>query len=179
MIPPPCAPPAASSCRVWVPFATRPRACARPGWATRSSNVSAPASPSWVSVSGCSCCSTSSGEGGRWPGLSVFAGSVERLETPLKVPHIGWNELQWRAPGAAMGDGLGDGTAVYFVHSYAARPADDSVIAAVTDYGGDHVAAVAQDNVWAVQFHPEKSSAAGLRLLANFTAFACEGRTPL
>jgi glutamine amidotransferase len=121
----------------------------------------------------------SSGEGGRWPGLGVLTGSVERLETSLKVPHIGWNELQWRAPGATMADGLGEGTAVYFVHSYAARPADDSVIAAVTDYGGDHVAAVAHDNVWAVQFHPEKSSAAGLHLLANFTAFACEGRTPL
>lgn len=119
----------------------------------------------------------SSGEGGRWPGLGVFAGSVERLDTPLKVPHIGWNELQWRPAGASMGAGLGESTAAYFVHSFAARPSDTAIVAAVTQYGGEHVAAVARDNVWAVQFHPEKSSAAGLRLLANFTTFACEGRT--
>jgi glutamine amidotransferase len=112
----------------------------------------------------------SSGEGGRWQGLGVFAGTVERLETDLKVPHIGWNELEWQAAGAGMARGLPAPAAVYFVHSYAARPADPGCVAAVTDYGGPVVAAVARDNVWAVQFHPEKSSAAGLTLLANFVA---------
>ena len=78
----------------------------------------------------------SSGEGGRWPGLGVFAGTVERLETGLKVPHIGWNELEWRPPAAGMARGLPAPAAVYFVHSYAARPADPAVVAATTDYGG-------------------------------------------
>lgn len=110
----------------------------------------------------------SSEEGGRWSGLGVFGGVVERLETALKVPHIGWNELEWTAAGREMADGLPGGVAVYFVHSYAASPADPSIVAATTDYGGPVVAAVARDNVWAVQFHPEKSSRAGLRLLAGF-----------
>ena len=109
----------------------------------------------------------SSGEGGRWPGLGVFEGTVERLETGLKVPHIGWNELEWTDAGSEMADGL-PSAAVYFVHSYAARPADPGVVAATTDYGGPVVAAVARANVWAVQFHPEKSSRTGLRLLAGF-----------
>ena len=110
----------------------------------------------------------SSAEGGRWPGLGVFAGTVERLQTGLKVPHIGWNELEWTAAGAGMARGLPAAAAVYFVHSYAALPADPSIIAAGTDYGGTVVAAVARDSVWAMQFHPEKSSVVGLRLLANF-----------
>jgi len=110
----------------------------------------------------------SSGEGGRWPGLGVFAGTVERLQTGLKVPHIGWNELAWTAAGAGMAHGLPAAAAVYFVHSYAALPADSTIVAATTDYGGKVVAAVARDSVWAMQFHPEKSSVVGLTLLAHF-----------
>jgi len=114
----------------------------------------------------------SSGEGGRWPGLGVLGGTVEHLQTGLKVPQIGWNELSWRPAGAAMADGLPSPAYVYFVHSYAARPTDPAVVAAVTDYGEEVVAAVAHENIWAVQFHPEKSSAVGLRLLAGFVASA-------
>jgi glutamine amidotransferase len=136
----------------------------------------------------------SSGEGGRWQGLGVLGGTVERLQTHLKVPHIGWNALQWRAAGLRSGKETGaiggSGTAggpatpgsmaaglpapayVYFVHSYAAVPSDPSVVAAVTEYGGEVVAAVAQNNIWAVQFHPEKSSHVGLRLLASWMAGA-------
>ena len=110
----------------------------------------------------------SSGEGGRWPGLGVFAGTVERLQTGLKVPHVGWNELAWTAAGAGMAHGLPAAAAVYFVHSYAALPADPTIVAATTDYGGKVVAAVARDSVWAMQFHPEKSSVVGLTLLAHF-----------
>ena len=117
----------------------------------------------------------SSAEGGRLPGLGVLKGTVERLETTLKVPHIGWNTLEWRPAGAAMAAGLPRPAAVYFVHSYAAVPGERGVVAAVTDYGGPHVAAVARDNVWAVQFHPEKSSAVGLRLLRNFVSAAAQG----
>jgi glutamine amidotransferase len=142
----------------------------------------------------------SSGEGGRWQGLGVLGGTVERLQTQLKVPHIGWNALQWRpaawpaagappagtapAPAAAedvpagqrapvaMAAGLPEPAYVYFVHSYCAVPTDASVVAAVAEYGGEIVAAVAQNNIWAVQFHPEKSSHAGLRLLANWVRAA-------
>jgi len=110
----------------------------------------------------------SSSEGGRRPGLGVFAGTVERLQTEFKVPHIGWNELEWAPAGVGMARGLPAAAAVYFVHSYAAVPADPCIVAASTDYGGKVVAAVARDNVWAMQFHPEKSSIVGLSLLANF-----------
>jgi glutamine amidotransferase len=113
-----------------------------------------------------------SAEGGDWQGLGVFAGRVERLRTRLKVPHIGWNELSWRAAGAGMAAGLPAPAHVYFVHSYAVRPADDSIIAATADYGGELVAAVAHEAVWAMQFHPEKSSSVGLRILANWMAMA-------
>jgi glutamine amidotransferase len=116
----------------------------------------------------------SSAEGGRWPGLGVFGGTVERLQTGLKVPHIGWNELEWAPAGAGMARGLPALPAVYFVHSYAALPADPAIVAASTDYGGQVVAAVARDNVWAMQFHPEKSSLVGLSLLANFVERAKE-----
>lgn len=112
----------------------------------------------------------SSGEGGRWPGLGVLGGTVERLDTTLKVPHIGWNDLEWGPAGAGMARGLPAPPVVYFVHSYAAIPADPSVVAATTEYGGRIVAAVARDNVWAVQFHPEKSSRVGLALLSTFVA---------
>jgi glutamine amidotransferase len=114
----------------------------------------------------------SSAEGGRRPGLGVLPGTVERLRTTLKVPHIGWNELEWTAAGAGMAAGLPARPAVYFVHSYAAVPADRALVAATTDYGCPVVAAVARDTVWAVQFHPEKSSTVGLALLANFVARA-------
>jgi glutamine amidotransferase len=116
-----------------------------------------------------------SSEGGDWRGLGVFGGGVERLATQLKVPHIGWNQLAWREAGAGMGAGLPAPAHVYFVHSYAARPADPSIVAAVTDYGGEVVAAVARGRTWATQFHPEKSSAVGLRILGNWVAMAAEG----
>ena len=90
------------------------------------------------------------------------------------MPQIGWNELAVRPAGAALVAGLAAPVHVYFVHSYVASPGDDAIVAATTDYGGRLVAAVARDNVWAVQFHPEKSSAAGLRMLANWVDTAGE-----
>ncbi len=120
----------------------------------------------------------SSGEGGRWEGLGVFPGTVERIQTDLKVPHIGWNDLAWGPAGAGMARGLPAPAIVYFVHSYAAVPVDGSIVAATTDYGGPVVAAVARDNVWAVQFHPEKSSRVGLALLATFVAHVHQEARP-
>jgi glutamine amidotransferase len=100
-------------------------------------------------------------------GLGIFAGEVRRLQTTERLPHMGWNTITIRH-GSILFDGIGDGSWLYFVHSYAPVPEDDGVIAATTDYGGPVVAAVEQGHVWATQFHPEKSADNGLRLLANF-----------
>jgi imidazole glycerol-phosphate synthase subunit HisH len=88
----------------------------------------------------------------------------------VKIPHIGWDEVTVR-PGSRLLAGLGDGTRFYFVHSYAPEP-DGDAVAAVCDYGGRFAAAVERGNLFGTQFHPEKSGAAGLALLANFVAEA-------
>ena len=107
-------------------------------------------------------------EDGQHAGLGILAGDVVRFETDdLKVPHIGWNTLDM-TPGVALFEGVPDGASVYFVHSYYVAPSDDATVAARTDYGGAFVSAVATDNVWATQFHPEKSQRVGLRMLENF-----------
>ena len=85
---------------------------------------------------------------------------------PVKIPHIGWDEVSVR-PGSRLLAGLGDGTRFYFVHSYAPEP-DGDAVAAVCDYGGRFAAAVEHGNLFGTQFHPEKSGAAGLTLLVNF-----------
>jgi len=85
---------------------------------------------------------------------------------PVKIPHIGWDEVAVRS-GSRLFAGLKDGTRFYFVHSYAPEP-DGAAVAAVCDYGGPFAAAVEQGNLYGTQFHPEKSGAAGLALLANF-----------
>jgi imidazole glycerol-phosphate synthase subunit HisH len=118
-----------------------------------------------------------SSEGGDWGGLGVFDGTVECLDTQLKVPHIGWNELLWRGAGGGMSAGLPAPAHAYFVHSYAARPQDPSIVAAVTDHGGEVAAAVARDAVWAMQFHPEKSSDVGLHILGNWVSMAAGARS--
>ncbi|VBB05869.1 glutamine amidotransferase [Lucifera butyrica] len=101
-------------------------------------------------------------------GLSIFPGMVRKLVTPgLKIPQIGWNSLEFRAASPVL-DGLAPHSFVYFVHSYHAVPADPGLVTAVADYGGEVTAAVGRNNVQAVQFHPEKSSAVGMAILANF-----------
>jgi glutamine amidotransferase len=110
-------------------------------------------------------------EGGRHAGLGLLPGDVARfdLTTGLKVPHMGWNTVSWRGAGCP-GNAVADGAWFYFVHSYHARPADASVVAAVSDYGGPFCAAVSRGRLFATQFHPEKSQAVGLKLLAAFLA---------
>ena len=103
-------------------------------------------------------------------GVGVVAGKIRRLSGPVKIPHIGWDEVVVR-PGSRLLAGLGDGTRFYFVHSYAPEP-DGEAIAAVCDYGGRFAAAVEHGNLFGTQFHPEKSGASGLALLANFVAQA-------
>jgi imidazole glycerol-phosphate synthase subunit HisH len=103
-------------------------------------------------------------------GLGLLPGEVVALEAPgLKVPHIGWNEVAFEHE-APLLEGLGRSAAFYHVHSFVALPAEDGDVLGRGDYGGPFVSIVGRGDVYGVQFHPEKSSAAGLRLLANFTA---------
>lgn len=121
------------------------------------------------------------GEGEEDPGvagLGVIAGTCPRLRPTsheYKVPHMGWNSLCLSAgDGEALFSGIADGSYVYFVHSYHVCPADRSVLAAQTDYGQPVCAALARGRLFATQFHPEKSQAVGLRILANFARIAGE-----
>jgi imidazole glycerol-phosphate synthase subunit HisH len=114
----------------------------------------------------------SSTELGGSDGLGLLEGTVEPLDAPgLKVPQIGWNAVEFRSE-KQLGKGLGERAAMYHVHSYAPRPADDSVIAGTAVYGNEFVSAVEQNNLFGVQFHPEKSSRDGLQLLRNFVSVA-------
>jgi glutamine amidotransferase len=109
-------------------------------------------------------------EGGKYPGLGLLPGRVERFKHDLKIPQIGWNQLTIRAPAPQL-EGIPDGSYVYFVHSYYCVPEDDSLIATTTDYGYDFCSAVWKDNIFATQFHPEKSQAVGLAVLTNFRRY--------
>jgi glutamine amidotransferase len=115
-------------------------------------------------------------EEGAVPGLGVFTGRVrhfpmEKMVTSqgdrLKVPHMGWNEVM-HARSHALWNDIDDGARFYFVHSYYVDPVDRSCIAGTTDYGLPFTSAVAHDNIFAIQCHPEKSAQAGLALLSNF-----------
>lgn len=102
------------------------------------------------------------------PGLGIFPGLVRKIVAPgLKIPHMGWNSLTL-AGEAPLFAGLPASPYVYFVHSYHAVPAEPGLVTAWTDYGGRVTAAVGRGSVQAVQFHPEKSGDAGLKILANF-----------
>ena len=113
-------------------------------------------------------------EDGLHKGLGVIKGSVRRFDFSdnpqhhsLKIPHMGWNSLNIR-PDVPIYRGLDDGVFVYFVHSYCVVPTDDSVIATTTDHGGPFVSSICRDNLFATQFHPEKSQRVGLQILKNF-----------
>ena len=111
-------------------------------------------------------------EFGRHQGLGVIPGKVVKfkLKDPaLKIPHMGWNQIAQQKKNPLFA-GIDNDSAFYFVHSYVIVPKNKEVIAATTNYGGDFVSAVALDNIFACQFHPEKSQANGLTLLKNFVA---------
>jgi glutamine amidotransferase len=119
-----------------------------------------------------------SAEGGT-PGLGVFRGQVVRFppdrlhaapDGPLKVPHMGWNRVRQTRP-HALWQGIGDVERFYFCHSYFFRPEEKALECGAADYGLPFTCTVARDNIFAVQFHPEKSHAAGLQLLANFVSW--------
>jgi glutamine amidotransferase len=110
-------------------------------------------------------------EYGETPGLDWIAGEVDALkpaDPALKIPHMGWNELEVAQPVHPVLADLPDRPHAYFVHSYAFGVRDPAQVLATTDYGGPVAAVVGRDNLVGTQFHPEKSQATGLRLLANF-----------
>ena len=107
-------------------------------------------------------------------GLGIFKGSVVRFtEQPgLKVPQIGWNQIEFANGKCPLFKGIAEGAYVYFVHSFFPKPQDESIVCARTEYGERFASAIWKDNVFATQFHPEKSQAVGLKLLENFVALA-------
>jgi glutamine amidotransferase len=114
-------------------------------------------------------------------GLDVLRGKVIRFpfslpgvprgREPLKVPHMGWNSVRIRNRSPAL-EGIEEGTHFYFVHSYFPVPQDPEIIATATDYGGEFASSVGKGNLFACQFHPEKSQSAGLKILRNFGRLA-------
>jgi glutamine amidotransferase len=118
----------------------------------------------------------SSTELGGETGLGLLAGDVVALRAPgLKVPHIGWNVVRFTRP-SPLTEGLGDAAAFYHVHSFAPRPLDDDVVLGRGDYGAPFASIIERHPIYGAQFHPEKSSAAGLRLLANFAGLCAAVR---
>ena len=103
-------------------------------------------------------------------GLNVFSGQCERFGAGVKVPHVGWNQV-CVSPQSLLMRGVEDGSFVYYTHSYRAPVVTETV--AVTEYGGSFSGAVERGNVMGVQFHPEKSGAAGIRVLRNFVELTC------
>jgi len=113
-------------------------------------------------------------EMGRHAGLGVLPGKVVRFPAGgLKVPHVGWNQLQILRPSPLLA-GVADGSYTYFVHSYRVVPKEESVVIATTDYGLPYASVVGQGNLLGVQFHPEKSQEIGLRILANFVTIVSQ-----
>ena len=112
---------------------------------------------------------TTSEEFGSVDGLDIISGHVKRFpeDLPYKVPHMGWNQLQFKKT-VPVYDGLEEDVFQYFVHSYYVVPEDKSVIATTTDYGVGFVSSIVQNNIYALQWHPEKSSRQGLKILENF-----------
>jgi imidazole glycerol-phosphate synthase subunit HisH len=114
-------------------------------------------------------------EEGNTQGLGIFRGEVVRFQLPpeFKVPHMGWNEVDFVQPNSPLADGLAaKGEQFYFVHSFHCRPADRSITLAECDYGMRFCAAIGRGNVFATQFHPEKSQAKGLTVYKNFVRVA-------
>lgn len=111
-------------------------------------------------------------EGGQHKCLDIIPGRVKKLPAGLKIPHMGWNQVR-QLKAHPIFAGIDDNTNFYFVHSYYAHPQDAQVVAGVTEYGIDFCSMVIRDNLFATQFHPEKSGEAGLTMYSNFLKIAC------
>ena len=114
-------------------------------------------------------------EGGKNKGLGVFKGFVDRIPPGVKIPHIGWNQIEIKKKSKLLKD-IKQGENFYFVHSYHVIPEDKSIISSITDHGTSIVASIEQDNVFGFQFHPEKSSTYGQQLIRNFIDLSEGGR---
>jgi glutamine amidotransferase len=111
-------------------------------------------------------------EGAKSLGLGIFKGSVEKIPDGVKIPHMGWNKIGIIKKESRLFQGIVSGESFYFVHSYHAVCADREIISSTTDYGIDIVSSIEKGNAYAVQFHPEKSSTYGLKVLKNFMEIA-------
>ncbi|MCQ9208814.1 MAG: imidazole glycerol phosphate synthase subunit HisH [Omnitrophica bacterium] len=113
---------------------------------------------------------TESAEHGKTKGLDVIPGEVKKFTSSVKIPHMGWNSLDFKAESSKskIFEGIPDKSYFYFVHSYYVKPKDKQTIVTTTEYGQEFVSAVNRDNLWGVQFHPEKSEKLGLKVLENF-----------
>jgi glutamine amidotransferase len=111
-------------------------------------------------------------EGAKSLGLGIFKGSVEKIPDGVKIPHMGWNKIGIIKKESRLFQGIVSGESFYFVHSYHAVCADREIISSITDYGIDIVSSIEKGNAYAVQFHPEKSSTYGLKVLKNFMEIA-------
>jgi len=115
---------------------------------------------------------TESEEHGRYKGLDIIKGEVKRFPQNIKVPHMGWNNVKSKVKSQKSKidilKGIPDSAYFYFVHSYYVVPEDKSIIVATTEYGIEFASVIQKDNIWGVQFHPEKSQELGLRILRNF-----------
>jgi glutamine amidotransferase len=112
---------------------------------------------------------TSGAEGGRHEGLGWIDGTVDRMagDGSIRIPHIGWNDVNF-VKKDGLYHGLKDPQAFYFVHSYTFLPRDKSCVSGIFSYGSEYAASIEKDNIFAVQFHPEKSQSAGIALIKNF-----------
>jgi glutamine amidotransferase len=115
---------------------------------------------------------TSTAEGGDHKCLDIIPGKVRKLPAGLKVPHMGWNQVKQACAHPIFRD-IPDNANFYFVHSYYAHPLDRSVVAGVTEYGIEFCSMIIKDNLFATQFHPEKSGEPGLKMYSNFLKMAC------
>jgi glutamine amidotransferase len=113
-------------------------------------------------------------EMGSHRGLGVLPGRIARFPKHLTVPHMGWNQIEQRRSHPLL-SGVSDGAFAYFAHSYHVVTDDESIVVATTDYGGPFPSVVARHNVWAIQFHPEKSQQPGLKVLRNFVERITKG----
>ncbi len=115
---------------------------------------------------------TKSFEDGEHKGLDLIKGDVIsfKKDKSIKIPHMGWNNLKLKAPNCPLLKGVAQQAYMYFVHSYCVMPEDTSVIATITDYGGAFCSMIWKDNIYAMQFHPEKSQEQGLKIIKNFVS---------
>ncbi|MCD6312005.1 MAG: imidazole glycerol phosphate synthase subunit HisH [Elusimicrobia bacterium] len=110
-------------------------------------------------------------EHGSSPGIDIIKGRVKLFRNNLKIPHMGWNRVRFqnqKTGGRGMFEGIADGSYFYFVHSYYVSPEDLTLVSSTTNYGGEFASSIIKDNLWAVQFHPEKSGKNGIQIMKNF-----------